>query len=91
MTYSSHGRIEIPQTIDAAIATSRYWNPMQPTQESRRPWLRSFFQADCGATVVEAALMLGLIILGTVVGMGALGQRTNHSFDETHTEMPNAQ
>ena len=73
--------------IDAALAISSYWNPMQPIHEPRFPWLRSFEQSDSGATVVEVALMFGLIILATVVGIGALGQRTNHSFDKTHAEM----
>lgn len=64
---------------------------MPQLHEPRWLWLKSFKQSECGATVVEAALMFGLIILATVVGMGALGQRTNRSFENSHTEIQEAE
>ena len=48
-------------------------------------WFRQFWHSECAATAVEYALMLGLIMLATVVGMGSLGQGANRSFDNTQS------
>ena len=74
--------------FETAITVRRHLNLMHLHIERLWSWLNSFQKSETGATAVEVSLMFGLIILAAVVGMGALGQRTNHSFDTTRDQIP---
>ena len=51
-------------------------------------WIKKLWHDEEGATMVEYALLLGLIAIVVILVVTALGQKVGEAFDEAQQQLP---